>query len=135
MRPKFNSQSQMNSGCGYKMGSDSSAENTPNAPEFICPNCLPKPKSSGFQWKKAPLGVRSPCFKCTEINLSSSFNKKQQTKLCFWSFEPEKADGFSLKMWLKNLKNEFIHLLFSKMWLAFASHFLKKIHEIYNSIF
>jgi hypothetical protein len=34
------------------MGADSSAENTPNAPEFICPIYLPKPKSSGFQWKK-----------------------------------------------------------------------------------
>ena len=32
-----------------KMGADSLAENTPNAPEFICPVCLPKPKSSGFQ--------------------------------------------------------------------------------------
>ena len=26
-----------------------------------CPICLPKPKSFGFQWKKASLGVRSPC--------------------------------------------------------------------------
>ena len=43
-----------------KMGADSLAENTPNAPEFICPICMPKPKSSGFQWKKASLGVRSP---------------------------------------------------------------------------
>ena len=43
------------------MGADSLAENTPNAPEFICPICLPKPKSSGFQWRKASLGVRSPC--------------------------------------------------------------------------
>ena len=43
-----------------KMGADSLAENTQNAPEFICPICLPKPKSSGFQWKKASLGVRSP---------------------------------------------------------------------------
>ena len=41
------------------MGADSSAENTQNAPEFICPICLPKPKSSEFQWKKALLGVRS----------------------------------------------------------------------------
>ena len=29
------------------MGADSSAKNTPNVPEFICPICLPKPKSSG----------------------------------------------------------------------------------------
>ena len=44
-----------------KMGADSSAEINPNVPKFICPNCLPKPKSLGFQWKKASLGVRSPC--------------------------------------------------------------------------
>ena len=44
------------------MGADSSAENTPNAPKSICPICLPKPKNSGFQWKKASLGVRSLCF-------------------------------------------------------------------------
>ena len=42
------------------MGADSSAENTLNAPEFICPICLLKPNSSGFQWKKALLGVHSP---------------------------------------------------------------------------
>ena len=42
------------------MGADSSAKNTPNAPEFICPIILAKPESSGFQWKKASLGVRSP---------------------------------------------------------------------------
>ena len=35
-----------------KMGTYSSAENTPNAPKFICPNCLPKPKSLGFWWKR-----------------------------------------------------------------------------------
>ena len=33
-------------GC-TKMGANSSAENSPNAPEFICPICLP---SSGFQF-------------------------------------------------------------------------------------
>jgi hypothetical protein len=27
---------------GTKMGVDSLAENTPNAPEFICPICLPQ---------------------------------------------------------------------------------------------
>ena len=44
-----------------KMGADKLAENTPNLPEFICPIWLPKPKSSGFQWKKASLSVRSLC--------------------------------------------------------------------------
>ena len=42
------------------MGADSSGKNTPNAPEFIFPICLSKPKSSGFQWKTASLGIRSP---------------------------------------------------------------------------
>ena len=32
-----------------KKGADSLAENNPNAPKFICPICLPKPKNSGFQ--------------------------------------------------------------------------------------
>jgi hypothetical protein len=31
-----------------KMGADKLAENTPNAPKIICPNCLPKPKILGF---------------------------------------------------------------------------------------
>ena len=39
-----------------QMGADSLAENTPNAPEFIWPISLPKPKKSGFQWKKACIG-------------------------------------------------------------------------------
>ena len=36
-----------------KIAADKLAENTPNAPKFIGPNCLLKPKSLGFQWKKA----------------------------------------------------------------------------------
>ena len=42
------------------MGADSLDKSIQNAPEFICPICLPNPKSLGFQWKKASLGVRSP---------------------------------------------------------------------------
>ena len=34
----------------WKMGADSLAKNTLNAPEFICPIYLPKPKFSGFQF-------------------------------------------------------------------------------------
>ena len=37
------------------MGTDNSDKNTPNARKFICPNCLPKPKSLGFYGKKASL--------------------------------------------------------------------------------
>ena len=39
-----------------KWGADSSAENTPKAPEFICPS----PKVLDFDEKKASLDVRSP---------------------------------------------------------------------------
>ena len=53
----------------HKMGADSFAENTLNAPEFIYPICLPKPKSSVFQRKKASLGVRSPWPKAYNLSL------------------------------------------------------------------
>ena len=36
-----------------KIGAYKMAKNTPNAPKFIGPNCLPKPKSLVFRWKKA----------------------------------------------------------------------------------
>ena len=51
------------------MGADSLAENTPNAPELICLICLLKPKCSGFQWKKASLGVRSPWFNLLPLGI------------------------------------------------------------------
>ena len=35
-----------------KMSADKSAENTPNAPKFIYPNCLPKPKVWNFDEKR-----------------------------------------------------------------------------------
>ena len=42
------------------MGADKSAENTPNAQEFICPNCLPKLSAQaqkfGISMKKAFIG-------------------------------------------------------------------------------
>ena len=44
-------------------GADKSAKNIPNAPRFICLNCLLKPKNWNFDDKKASLGVRSPCIK------------------------------------------------------------------------
>ena len=34
-----------------KMGADKLAGNTPNAPKFICPNCLPGPKVWDFDEK------------------------------------------------------------------------------------
>ena len=43
-----------------KMGADSSAENTPNNPEFSAQFVCPSPKVLYFNEKKALLGVRSP---------------------------------------------------------------------------
>ena len=40
------------------MGADKLAENTPNAPKFICPICLPKTKSLDFNEKRLyPMSV------------------------------------------------------------------------------
>ena len=39
-----------------KMGADTLAENTPNAPQIFGPICLPKPKSVGFS-KRSSLWV------------------------------------------------------------------------------
>ena len=36
-----------------KMGADKLAKNTPNAPKFFGPICLPKPKSLGFSEKRS----------------------------------------------------------------------------------
>ena len=53
-----------------KIGADSKYfENTPNVPKFICPNCLPKPKSLGFRWKKASLDVRSPWYSPSQLGV------------------------------------------------------------------
>ena len=62
------------------MGADKSAENILNAPKFICPNCLPKPKSLGFRWKKTSFGVHSPWVCCSQPGLS-----KQNIPCCFFS--------------------------------------------------
>ena len=53
-----------------KMSADKLAQNTPNGPKFTCPNCLSKPKFSGFRWKKASLGVRILWFySCNLVNI------------------------------------------------------------------
>ena len=38
------------------MGADKLAENTPNAPKLICPNCLPKIKKLRISVKKGFIG-------------------------------------------------------------------------------
>ena len=47
----------------------------PQMLQFIRPICLPKLKSSGFQWKKASLGVRSLCIVwLSDLTLSSGIS-------------------------------------------------------------
>ena len=75
------------------MCADSLAESTPNAPEFICTICLHKPKSSGFQWKKASLGVHSPFM----MNWNRMKNKDHRLFLV----EPIFKKTFSLDLWRK----------------------------------
>ena len=60
------------------MGADSLTQNIANAPEFICPTSLPKPKNSGFQWKMASLGIRSPW--CKGRKHKNEKKTKQKTK-------------------------------------------------------
>ena len=82
-----------------KIGADKSAENTPNDQKLICPNCLPKPKSLGFRWKRLHLGVRSPWFHQSQIRNSlkeyfSSGKRKLRKKIGpirgLFSFSTEK---------------------------------------------
>ena len=64
-----------------KMGADSSAENSPNAPEFICPICLTKSKSSGFQWEKASLGLAVELIKSFVTFTTNLHRKVTSSKL------------------------------------------------------
>ena len=41
---------------GTKLVMDKSAKNTPNAPKFICPNCLQKAQKFGISMKKGFIG-------------------------------------------------------------------------------
>ena len=53
-----------------------SAENTPNAPKFISPICLSKPKSLGYHWKKASSGIRSQYEKLLRANYKKKVKKR-----------------------------------------------------------
>ena len=55
------------------MGAVKLAKNTQNAPKFICPNCLPKPNSLEFWWKKASLGICSLCSRQNSQDQRTSF--------------------------------------------------------------
>ena len=69
------------------MGGYSSDENTPNAPEFICPICLPNPKSSGFQWNDDALGIRSSGPRAWIFNIYKIFLNKVFTRKIVYAFE------------------------------------------------
>ena len=64
------------------MGADKLVKNTPMPKKIIWPNCLSKPKSLVFRWKKVFIGVRSPCFKTMQsqhsqpVTMSTSLRSK-----------------------------------------------------------
>ena len=58
------------------MGADSSAQNTPNAPKFICPS----PKVWDFDEKNASLGVCSPCPLTNHYSMLSIFSFDSNVK-------------------------------------------------------
>ena len=65
------------------MSDDSSAENTPNAPEFICPS----PKFLDFNVKKASLGVRSLWpLPCRATSCVITFWCLEKMKMFLWSY-------------------------------------------------
>jgi hypothetical protein len=51
-----------------KMSADKLAENTPNAPKFICPLSPKAQKFAILMKKKASLGIRCPCFQTSKHN-------------------------------------------------------------------
>ena len=81
---------------------------THNAPEFICPICLPKPKSSGFQWKKPSLGGRSPCtlvpnlvLKSLSYSLSLLFSIQAHQELNVFCLLNRASFKFEIKLHVK----------------------------------
>ena len=102
------------------MGADKSAENTPNAPKFICLNCLPKPKSLEFRWKKASLDVRSPCL--CPLNQSDPISSVKIEELSRLKIRLKSilCDSWRFFVFLKVLARVFFTLSFTK--LLIASH-------------
>ena len=86
------------------MSADKLAETTPDAPKFICPNCLPKPKVLDFNEKRLHWAsvVRVYSQKLAKTNNhrevfinknTFAFNKnKKRTRL--WSISGKKRDKY-----------------------------------------
>ena len=81
-----------------KMSADKLAENTPNASKFISPNCLPKPKNLWFRWKKASLGVRSPCLQLQYYTRGSLFYSCKRIILLIYQWTSYYAIVLSLNL-------------------------------------
>ena len=90
-----------------KMSGDRWAENTP---KFICQNCLPMPKNFGFRWKKASLGVRSPC--CPQI-VKRLWRDACDCELWDWKHRQKNFD-FSRNLKPKKIQSKFV------CWLSFG---------------
>ena len=86
-----------------KMGADCLAENALNSPKFIYPICLSKAKSSGFQWKKASLGIRSPWFHNSIAD--RTFLQKRKKNCSIWI--GCKSDKLCIMYWYIKILTKF----------------------------
>ena len=72
---------------GLTVPNDKSAKNTPNAPKLICPNFQAQARMSlEFWWKKASMGIRSPCSRQNSQNQRTSFlaDTGKKTFICYF---------------------------------------------------
>ena len=109
-----------------KMGADSSTENTP---KFICPICVPKPKSLGFQWASIVRVYTLLCFP------SSFFSTLIKQPLATKLKNKENGDrNWSLwkhsgvKTFLKELLCNCIFMRYSYVWKI--DSMLRKVKDI-----
>ena len=117
-----------------KMGADKLFKNTPNAPKFICPNCLPKPKSLGHRCKKASLGVRSPWL-CVYERPEGKIACKMELFRGGFSFSLSKTDcTYSiLLLWIWETDRK-VETQLSLRTQPFIFHFFQR-HKVKSSFF
>ena len=106
-----------------KRGADKSGKNTQNAPDFICTNCLPKPKNLGFWWKKDSLGVCSPWEQQWRAVCTQSLTQKGRKKIYL---QQTTTTVSSVLGWAKGLLNFFIEIVLLELGLMKIVTVLKK---------
>ena len=100
----------------------------PNAPKFIFPNCLPKPKNFVFWWKKASLGVCSPWL-APPCNRMKSFLNLNLTFLCTYN-TIQWYDNDKIISTLLTIIHKGGHYLFSVRWVRNNLFSLRRIIDL-----